>query len=383
MHLKSTFITILAIIALALSSAHADDWDDEWDDDFDRDAIARLVAPIALYPDAIVSQILVAATYPLEVVEAARWLKKHPHYRGQRAVEAAEAQGWDPSVQSLVAFPELLQRMSQNLRWLQRLGEAFLTDEAEVLAVIQDLRQQADQAGRLDEFDNIVVVREPRKRVIVLEPRRTDVIYLPYYDPYYVFAGWHYIDDPIVWYPPHHHHFVRPIFWTPGFRISFGLFWTGIHWHHHRVIIWQRPRHIYRYREIRRVRIGTDVTVWRHNPRHRRGAIYRSHTLRTQYPIRRQITTSSRVHPDQPTRPPRPAVRPNAGTQIIQRHNEPRSPRARPPHEPRIRTHRPQRHHQSETGRSPRAERSTSPQRRARIERDPPRAERRSHRSER
>lgn len=329
MRIKQLLITFCALVVIALQAVYADDWDD-WEDEFEEDEIARLVAPIALYPDAVVSQILIAATYPLEVVEAARWVQAHPNYKSKKAVRAASKQGWDPSVQSLVAFPELLVRMSKDLRWLQKLGEAFLADEAKVLAVIQDLRRQADQAGRLDEFENVVVVREPTKRIIVIEPRHPDVIFLPYYDPHFVFAGWNYYYDPIVWYPPHHHYFVRPIFWTPGFSISFSLFWTGIHWHHHRIVVWRQPRHIYRYRDIRRVRIGTEVTVWRHNPIHRRGAIYRTPRLRAQYRLEQHAQPTRRLtHPVRTTTIRRPASRVSTQAREIPTRNAITPPRPR------------------------------------------------------
>src|SRR5450759_340250 len=109
----------------------------------------QMLAPIALYPDALLSQILMAATYPLEVVEAARWSRSHPNFAGDDAVRAAERENWDPSVISLLAFPQVLARMDENLEWTQALGDAFLDQESQVMDTVQDLRRRAQAAGNL------------------------------------------------------------------------------------------------------------------------------------------------------------------------------------------------------------------------------------------
>src|ERR1700675_1159198 len=116
---------------------------------FTQQELDQMLAPIALYPDSLLSQILMASTYPIEVVQAARWSKANPNLTGDQAVKAAEQNNWDPSVESLVAFPQILAMMDEKLDWTQRLGDAFLAQQAQVMDTVQDLRQKALAAGNL------------------------------------------------------------------------------------------------------------------------------------------------------------------------------------------------------------------------------------------
>ena len=116
---------------------------------FPPEEIEALVAPIALYPDSLLSQVLMASTYPLEIVHAARWVKTHKDLKGEAAVKAVQDQPWDVSVKSLVAFPQVLEPMNDKLDWTQRLGDAFLASEKDVLDAVQRLRVRAQQAGHL------------------------------------------------------------------------------------------------------------------------------------------------------------------------------------------------------------------------------------------
>src|SRR5271169_5256571 len=114
------------------------------------DQLNNLVAPIALYPDRLLSQVLVAATYPLEVVEAAQWLQQNRNLQGRQLVEAARQQNWDPSIQALVVFPDVLNRLNSDIRWTTDLGNAFLAQQADVMNVVQSMRSQARAAGQLN-----------------------------------------------------------------------------------------------------------------------------------------------------------------------------------------------------------------------------------------
>ena len=114
---------------------------------FTADQLTNLVAPIALYPDGLLSQVLVASTYPLEVVEAQQWLQRNPTLRGTQLTDAAKQQSWDPSVQALVAFPDVLNGLNQDIRWTRDLGNAFLAQEADVMAAVQRLRASAQANG--------------------------------------------------------------------------------------------------------------------------------------------------------------------------------------------------------------------------------------------
>jgi hypothetical protein len=116
---------------------------------FKQEELDQMLAPIALYPDDLVTQILMAATYPLEIVQAARWTAQNKNLKGDALTEALEKQDWDPSVKSLVNFPDVLSKMNENLEWMQKVGDAFLAQEKEVMDTIEMLRKKAQEAGNL------------------------------------------------------------------------------------------------------------------------------------------------------------------------------------------------------------------------------------------
>ena len=156
-----------------------------------------MLAPIALYPDPLLSQILMATTYPLEIVEAARWVAANPGLRGDDAVRAVAAQPWDPSVKSLVAFPQILALLDQRLDWTQRLGNAFLAQQAQVMDTVQALRRRANSAGNLRSSDQMQV--EDQSGSIALEPANPQLVYVPYYDPMTVYGSWWWPGYPPVY----------------------------------------------------------------------------------------------------------------------------------------------------------------------------------------
>jgi len=168
------------------------------DDMLSQAELDQMLAPIALYPDTVLTHVLIAATYPLEVVQASRWAKAHTKLTGDDAVRAVEDKNWDPSVKALVAFPQLLERLSSDLEWTSQLGEAFLANETQVLASIQTLRQKAYANGTLSNNKQIVVERE--REIIVIEPARKEVVYVPVYDTRVVYGDW--------WWPSY-----PPVYW--------------------------------------------------------------------------------------------------------------------------------------------------------------------------
>jgi hypothetical protein len=235
--------------------------------------IRQLLAPIALYPDALLSQVLIAATYPLEVVEAARWSRNNPGLEGQAAVDAVESMDWDPSIKALVAFPDLLARMSEELAWTRRLGEAFLLQEEDVIAAIQDLRERAEVAGSLDGLEHARAYRSGD--VIVIEPRDTRVVYVPYYSPRIVYGGWWWSAyPPYYWYPPPGYYTATGFWWGSGIVLSSGFFFSSFDWRLHHIVILRHHRHRFHY---------TDYPRWRHDPKHRRGVVYREPALARQF----------------------------------------------------------------------------------------------------
>ncbi len=271
---------------------------------FSQAELDQLLAPVALYPDTVLSHVLIAATYPLEVVQAARWTRAHPDLRGEVAVEAVIDHPWDPSVMALVAFPDLLARMDSDLDWTQRLGDAFLVQEEDVLDSIQRLRGQAHRSGHLGSNEHVQVVRE--REVIYIEPARRQVIYLPYYNPRVVYGRWHWADyPPVAWYHPRRHRSGLAFYWSPAYHVAPTFFFSSFHWSRRQVVVvnhyhhYYRPSHYPRPHTVvhQRFYSGRDLARhdaarrWTHKPTHRRGVAYRSDVPDRH---RQQVTQSSR-----------------------------------------------------------------------------------------
>ena len=158
--------------------------------------LQQLVAPIALYPDTLVAQILAAGTYPSEIVEAERWIEKHKDLKGDKLAKEINKQSWDPSVKALTQFPAVLANMNQNLAWTSELGDAYVNQQQDVTQAIQTMRQRAQQAGNLKTTSQESVSTEGQ--TIVIQPAATQVVYVPQYDPWLVygaplaiFPGWY------------------------------------------------------------------------------------------------------------------------------------------------------------------------------------------------
>jgi hypothetical protein len=263
-------IALLAALALALPAAHAQERAA-----FTQAELDQMLAPVALYPDSLLSQVLIAATYPLEVVEAARWARAHPGLVGDEAVRAAADKDWDPSVKSLLAFPQLLARMDEKLQWTRQLGEAFLGQEGEVMDTVQQLRQKARAAGHLVPDERVRVVEDAG--TVVVEYADPGVVYVPYYDPWVVYGGWWWpAYPPVAWAPWPGYAVVRPGFWWGvGVGVSVGFFYTSCDWHHGFVKVVHPPNHHVRPRHHTLGHRPQHVGKWQHDPAHRRGVGYR------------------------------------------------------------------------------------------------------------
>ena len=183
---------------------------------FTAEELDALVAPIALYPDSLLSQILMASTYPLEVVQAARWAKANPDVKGDAALKKVENETWDVSVKSLTAFPNVLEMMNEKLDWTQKLGDAFLGQQKDVLAAAQRLRQMAKSSGNLESNQQQVVRSEAQ--AIIIEPAQPQTIYVPAYNPTVVYGAW-----PYPAYPPYYYPGVAA--WYPGTALVRGFAW--------------------------------------------------------------------------------------------------------------------------------------------------------------
>jgi len=188
------------------------------------DQLQQLVAPIALYPDSLVAQILAASTFPEQVVEANRWVQAHPDLKGDALAQAVDKENWDPSVKALAAFPTVLGNMDKNLSWTSSLGDAYYNQESDVMDAVQVMRQRAQEAGNLKSTPQQTVTTQGS--TVVIQPASPEVVYVPAYNPWLVYGG------PVVawpgWYP-------YPGIWWGGPYLSFGIgfgigFYGGYGW---------------------------------------------------------------------------------------------------------------------------------------------------------
>ena len=264
---------------------------------FRQEELDQILAPIALYPDSLLAQVLIAATYPIEVVQADRWVRQNRNLPPEARNDALDRQNWDPSVKALVPFPDVLSMMSERLDWTQMVGDAFLAQEADVMATIQELRAKAYAAGNLRSTQQQTVARQGT--IIVVEPANPQVVYVPVYSPTVVYGRWWYPAYPPVVVYPH----------PPGAVIAAGIitFGTGImvatawnHWwgywdwgHRNVYVNVNRTVNIHRTTVVHTRQIQT--TTWQHDPGHRKGVAYRDPRTREKYaPANRQAVDNRR-----------------------------------------------------------------------------------------
>lgn len=269
-------LIIIALLVMPSGIMAQDSGDSDQAYKFSKEELTQMLAPIALYPDALTAQVLMAATYPLEVVEADRWKSLNVQLKGNELDTALQNKNWDPSVKSLCHFPDILKSMSDKLDQTRKLGDAFLGQEEEVMATIQELRGKAKDQGNLKTTNEQKVIVENDS--IMIEPANPEIIYVPVYDPSYVYGPWWYpAYPPYYWYYPSGFYSASYIGFAPGIFFGFDAFsWAWFDWPFHRVHIdIDRARHFHHFRGR-----GDDFgNIWRHNPRHRGGVAYRD--LRT------------------------------------------------------------------------------------------------------
>ncbi len=257
-----------------------------------REELAQLLAPIALYPDELVSQILMASTYPLEIVQADRWVQQNKGLTGDALTKALEKEKWDPSVKSLVNFPSVLSTMSQKLDLTSRIGDAFLSQQKDVMDTIQELRRKAYDAGNLKTTKEQKVVVE--KETIVIQPASPQVVYVPTYSPTVVYGVWAYpAYPPYYYYPP-------PPAYSPAFTFAagvavgaaWGYAWGSCNWHGGSV----------NYNVNQNINVNNNINrnqyinqnkgqrpgqggqgTWQHDPSHRKGVAYGDNATAKRY----------------------------------------------------------------------------------------------------
>ena len=328
---------ILALLALCVTGRAT-----AQDATFSDAELDQMLAPIALHPDALLSQVLMASTYPLDVGEAAAWSAANPGQEGDAAIAAVESEPWDPAVKSLVAFPQVLAMMGENPEWVQDLGDAFLADPESVMDRIQLLRSKAEQEGNLESTEQqtvshqatgpsvdvsedpgtqsavtgsaeseadttavesqsavetsaeepsseqTIVVEQAPTQTIIIEQADPQVVYVPSYDPTIIYGVW--------WWPAYRPWYWRPVGWGfggavvrgIGFGIGVGItnsLWGGFNWGRRDIDI-----DVNRYNNINinnRISSNDRRVGWKHDPDRRRGTPYRDSRTREQYSQRR------------------------------------------------------------------------------------------------
>jgi hypothetical protein len=231
---------------------------------FNAEQLDALLAPVALYPDALLMQVLMASTFPLQVVEASRWFNElgHDNLQGDALAQALESLPWDPSVKSLVPFPQVVAMLNSDLEWMQQLGYAFATQQADVMTSVQRLRHQAQASGTLKTTEQQRVVEE--NDAIAIEPANPQVVYVPVYNPTIVYGVWPYpVYQPVYIPPPFG--YVPDSAFIGGFAFATGVVVVGSlfgfarpRWHHREVHI-----DTDRFNRINVNRTATQSEVWR------------------------------------------------------------------------------------------------------------------------
>jgi Protein of unknown function (DUF3300)/Chaperone of endosialidase len=245
---------------------------------FKPEELDQLLAPIALYPDTLLAEILMASTYPLEVVQADRWTTENKHLKGDQLKAAVDKQSWDDSVKALVATPSVLSMMSSKLDWTQKLGDAVLAQQPDVMDAVQRLRAKAQANNKLTSTkeQKVTTTTQQGRDVIVIEPAVPDTVFVPYYDPAVVYGTWPYASYPPYYFPPPYGYVSGALLATglafgAGYALgrwtSGGNYWGGgLNWGNRNINV-NRPVNI----NTGNINVGNN---WQHNPVHRQGVKY-------------------------------------------------------------------------------------------------------------
>src|SRR5262245_55169760 len=240
----------------------------------------QMLAPIALHPDPLLSEVLIASTYPLEVVQADRWAKSNKALKGDALTAALGKQSWDDSVKSLVQVPDVLTMMSEQLEWTQKLGDAVLAQQADVMDAIQRLRARARANGKLESTkeQTVTVKTEGQKQYVVIEPASPSEIYVPYYEPAVVYGDWPYPDDAPYYFPPPPGYVASGVLATGiAFAAAVAVryaFWSNCDWRRGDINVVTN-----RTANINNINRGK----WEHNPDHRHGVRYNNADVRQKF----------------------------------------------------------------------------------------------------
>jgi len=273
-------VLLTALLTLACGTVSAEDSEKT----FSQEELDQMMAPIALYPDSLLSQILMATTYPADIAEAVTWSKDNPDQKGDAAAEAVQDKSWDPSVMSLAAFPQVLTMMGEQPDWVRNVGDAFLAAPESVMDTVQQLRKRAKDEGNLESTEQQTVVTEQAssgQSVIIIEPADPQVVYVPTYNPTVIYGTW--------WWPAYRPYYYRPVGWAVATGVAWGIgigvsraLWGGCNWGRSSVNI-----NVNKYNSINvnrnKLSSNNRNSSWKHNSNNRRGVPYRDQNSRQKF----------------------------------------------------------------------------------------------------
>ena len=298
---------------------------------FKPEELEQIAAPVALYPDPLLAQVMMASTYPLEVVQAARFVRDNPSLKGEPMNAALKKQPWDDSVKSLVAVPQVLGMMSDKLDWTQKLGDSFLAQQKELMDAVQRLRAKAQAQGALTTTKEQKVVVEtvtPTTTIIKIESTSPQVVYVPVYNPTVVYGVWAYpAYPPYYYYPPGYVAGTALFSFTAGVIVGSAI-WGGCNWHRGEVNVDVDHYNSFtknvnttniaaKRTEVQNTRASGGNGTWQHDPEHRKGVQYRDQATQQRFnktdPPNAQTREACRGRGEQgraePTRQTQPANR--------------------------------------------------------------------------
>jgi hypothetical protein len=267
-----------------------------------NDQLDSLVAPVALYPDPLLTQVLVASTYPLEIIQLQQWIQKNSSLTGDALTNAVEKQDWDPSIQAMSVFPDLVKRLADDIKWTTDLGNAFLAQQTDVMDAVQRMRMKAQAAGNLKSNEQMKVETKvvETKTVVVIQPANPQVVYVPTYNPVVVYGPPVYMYPyPPIYYPP-------PSYYAAGVVFAFGVgIAVGSYYHggwgyncgwgrHTTIIVNNNNKYVKHYNSVNINRVNVNNTTinnvnrngnsnWQHNSQHRGGTPYSNQQVAKQY----------------------------------------------------------------------------------------------------
>jgi len=249
------------------------------------DQLDALVAPIALYPDPLLSQALMASTYPLEIVQAQQWLSKNSKLKGDELEKAVKAQDWEPAVQATVMVPDLLKRLAEDITWTTNLGNAFLAQQEDVMGSVQRLRKKAKDARKQESNDKMQVETKTveQKTVVEIQPTSTQVVYVPAYNPTVVWG------PPVYAYPPVYYPPPGAMLFTFSMGVAMGAafrggYCCGVGWGAHSTVVVNNRNTFVNTRNVsNNVRTNSRTSNWQHSPQHRGGSPYGDRATAARY----------------------------------------------------------------------------------------------------